>query len=986
MLNLKKGLALVLAAATVFTFAPLSSLTAYAANDAANDGLTATNGIDSNPVDLSVKNGTYSNAIWLKEHDDKSNNPKSEVNAFKITIERKKEDDGTYTKAIGLLTDYANNNKAFGTALTNTSVNKPINNSDVSGSAATLDAISAQNDGSFATDTYLVANNHSTPSTTDIGKLSDLGGAYVYFGALADKGTYKVTVTALAEMSSNAKALDSTTFEITIPAGDETFTLAETSKTVTEDTDFEEPYVINNHTADGIAKVEYKTDNKSVVALYDPDTTLASGIDPKKNSFVPTTAATQTNKIKLWALEAGVADITFEAKKADGSVVATVTLEVTVNPKNGKLYVSYTGADGIYHTYTDDAAFQNSQANVTRQRATSGTLEVSDGTLTQGTELYKNAKGELLTKSGTVITNAGSPVKKADVLSSTNQESQLAYTFKKLGETPVNAQTLYADGQSTVQINASSDVPGTSISYSLVAWDHDEDVATATATATPAILNTAGAFYRTAWLKASDSTGARTLTNSDYGQYSRHIFTEKAAKAYGAIDKNGLVTLKKATNNDDKLYVIVTVKGDANAGRATSTFAIKVGTSEQSPVSLDVRDSKNFAVGYSSTTGVNYDADPDHYTLYLSMKDRKTDTLNVISNVSDNYITVTSSDPSVVKADFKNLTALKEGRATITVQTSSAPNVAGIATVKLRVVVNNKVSSVNAVSAKSVSVNKEKPTAKIEATSAVAGSTIIFDKDALFTPNAKDPSGYSQLGVTDAGYGDVQVTTTGNVTYQKNSGTVYVRAYARGDNNNNPSTWTYVPVNYGEQVVDTALSVDQTPIILDVKGTKAINASASTGTAITYTSADPTVASVDAAGTVTANKAGVTTVTVATKTSDGKDGDSATIAVIVRGNATITDDTVKKPSKVTGVKVTNLKGGKVKVTWTKQNQKNIKYYVKKTVGKKSAGKSVGSNKTTLSVKKGATVKVKVKAYIYDATGKKLVGSYSKTVTKKTDKK
>ena len=98
------------------------------------------------------------------------------------------------------------------------------------------------------------------------------------------------------------------------------------------------------------------------------------------------------------------------------------------------------------------------------------------------------------------------------------------------------------------------------------------------------------------------------------------------------------------------------------------------------------------------------------------------------------------------------------------------------------------------------------------------------------------------------------------------------------------------------------------------------------------------------------------------------------------------DNTVAKPAKVTGVKVTNLKGGKVKVTWTKQNQKNIKYYVKKTVGKKSAGKSVGSNKTTLSVKKGATVKVKVKAYIYDATGKKLVGSYSKTITKKTDKK
>lgn len=44
---------------------------------------------------------------------------------------------------------------------------------------------------------------------------------------------------------------------------------------------------------------------------------------------------------------------------------------------------------------------------------------------------------------------------------------------------------------------------------------------------------------------------------------------------------------------------------------------------------------------------------------------------------------------------------------------------------------------------------------------------------------------------------------------------------------------------------------------------------------------------------------------------------------------------------------------------------NVKYYVKKTVNGKSAGKSVNGTKTTLTVKKGATVKVKVKAYIYD---------------------
>jgi len=95
----------------------------------------------------------------------------------------------------------------------------------------------------------------------------------------------------------------------------------------------------------------------------------------------------------------------------------------------------------------------------------------------------------------------------------------------------------------------------------------------------------------------------------------------------------------------------------------------------------------------------------------------------------------------------------------------------------------------------------------------------------------------------------------------------------------------------------------------------------------------------------------------------------------------------KTPAQVKGVKVGNKKGAKVVVKFTKDTtDKNIKYYVQKKVGKKTSGKSVGSNRTILSVKKGATVKVRVKAYYYDANGLKHVGKYSKWVTKKTDKK
>ncbi|MBQ1916104.1 MAG: hypothetical protein II177_01320 [Lachnospiraceae bacterium] len=94
-----------------------------------------------------------------------------------------------------------------------------------------------------------------------------------------------------------------------------------------------------------------------------------------------------------------------------------------------------------------------------------------------------------------------------------------------------------------------------------------------------------------------------------------------------------------------------------------------------------------------------------------------------------------------------------------------------------------------------------------------------------------------------------------------------------------------------------------------------------------------------------------------------------------------------KPAKVTGVKVSNKKGSKVTVSFKKVTTvPTIKYYVQKKIGKKTSGKSIGSTKTTLSVKKGATVKVRVKAYYYDENGSKHVGAYSAWKTLKTDKK
>lgn len=152
-----------------------------------------------------------------------------------------------------------------------------------------------------------------------------------------------------------------------------------------------------------------------------------------------------------------------------------------------------------------------------------------------------------------------------------------------------------------------------------------------------------------------------------------------------------------------------------------------------------------------------------------------------------------------------------------------------------------------------------------------------------------------------------------------------------------------------------------------------------TGAAFTYKSYNPAVATVSETGVIKAVGEGSTKVDV----TYGGNTQSVNVKVTNYENGSGSTAT---PAKVTGVTVTNVKGGKVKVTWDKDSEANVKYYVKKTVNGKSAGKSVGSNKTTLTVKKGATVKVKVKAYVYDESGKKLVGAHSSTVTKKTDRK
>ena len=976
MKNFKKALALVLAAATVFTFAPVSSFAA--AGDITDDGLTTTKGIDSNPagVTLSKSTSSYSSAIWLKEHDDKSSTPSvQQVKAYRITVERKWDKDAKkYVDAVDLLTSSTSTTvqTPSSTFTPSASVGAVINQTVSDSAVATYDKLTANDsDDQLATRTYLVVNT-DTAKTAD-GKINDKNGAYIAFKSTGNAdGVFKVTVSALGAFSDSAEALDTSEFNITIPSGDEVFNLKKTSVSAAEGDTVKVPYTIDNYNGK-IAKLEVESDNTDVATVKN---LMYRNSTSNKATDYPVTK--DVDSLEIVAHEAGSASITVHPLKSDNTEYsAEQTIEVTVTPKNAKLYVSFNGDDGYYDTYTDDIAYTPSTDGKTYY-INSGTDTVdAQGTLSHGSSLTLDQNGDPYTGATNQYRVSYGPTPDLTGKNATdveNYEYSTDYNFTR------PAAPLNADGNKTVKITASSDA-GADISYSLVAFDHYQDIdTTGTQDANNKYTGTKnGVIVNKVYLPTSKSYAS---VASAMGQSTRVVYTEAKAKKLGAIDNDGLVTLKNG-DDGDVVYAVVTAK---KKDVTTSVIIVPISLHQQSPVALYVASQNYFVQKETGTYGADYENRAD-YAIYLNLKDHATDKLNIWTNAGDAYYTGSSSNDDIVTYKNGTITAKKAGTAYVTIKTSSAPNVAGIETAKIKVVVNDKAANNETLGYQSVSVTKDNPTAKIAATSTAKGATIIFDKTLykIDTSRTAPRLQYRPVNKDDTEFGSVLISSTGTVTYQKNAGTVYVRAYAAATDKTNPSTWTYIPVNYGQKVVDTQLNVDTTPIVLDVKGTKQINASVSTtGAAITYTSADPTIASVDANGLVTANKSGVTSIKVAT-TSDGKEGSSANIAVVVRGNATV-EDAVKTPSKVTGVKVTNLKGGKVKVTWTKQNQKNIKYYVKKTVGKKSAGKSVGSNKTTLSVKKGATVKVKVKAYIYDATGKKLVGSYSKTITKKTDKK
>jgi hypothetical protein len=161
---------------------------------------------------------------------------------------------------------------------------------------------------------------------------------------------------------------------------------------------------------------------------------------------------------------------------------------------------------------------------------------------------------------------------------------------------------------------------------------------------------------------------------------------------------------------------------------------------------------------------------------------------------------------------------------------------------------------------------------------------------------------------------------------------------------------------------------------ITAKSTKAV-----TGAAFTYKSYNPAVATVSDKGVIKAVGEGSTTVDV----TYGGSTQSVKVNVKAYENG---QGSVSAPEKVTGVTVSNKKGAKVSVSWTSQNG-NVNYRVYKKVGSgKWVAKNVTSNKATLSVKKGAKVTVKVKAFVKGTDGKTVWGPKATSKSLKTDRK
>ena len=333
----------------------------------------------------------------------------------------------------------------------------------------------------------------------------------------------------------------------------------------------------------------------------------------------------------------------------------------------------------------------------------------------------------------------------------------------------------------------------------------------------------------------------------------------------------------------------------------------------------------------------------------------------------DKSLTWESSNPEIVTVDANgNITAIKEGSATVTVKTTD-----GGFTAEAKVTVSKDVVAVTGVTLNKTSLN--------------LGPT----ESSTLTVTIK-PSSASNKGITWSSSNEAVATVDANgKVIAKKDGTAVITVTTKDGSYTATCNVTVKTIKVtGIRVSNETVTIKEnrtTTVTATVTPTNATNKG------VTWTSADPTVAKVSSTGKITGIKEGTTTITVTTK--DGNYSKTITVTVtkpIAPESVSISgDSTGVEGGKIT-LKATVLPGDadNKTVTWTSSNTDIATVSSKGVVTLKKAGK-VTITATTSNGKTATheiTIKEKPASYVVtfapivqEGTGAIL--QYSVTVTK-----
>jgi len=572
-----------------------------------------------------------------------------------------------------------------------------------------------------------------------------------------------------------------------------------------------------------------------------------------------------------------------------------------------------------------------------------------------------------------------------DIQKTVGNNTAAIATYKKSGTTTLhitydavnnsNGQTVHGESDIYVKVIAnkstlkvdSTEINTTALSSAVpvktIALSQANPTATIGATLSDPQQSTEKVKYIGVYAYGTSEPAAVHSTEADYKNGDLKISDDKVtatATALSGVEKYYDIAISNNLGStNEKVSVVRVIASKDGANFSTVTAQVNGGETWKAQAK------------YAAKGTVEDDNQTKAYT--LSTKDRTSVPFIATVNGAAAGANVKSADTSIVSIENGQLvTHGKTGFTTVTVSASADPTHYGNASIDIRITVTDKYVD-NKIEAEDLYLNKLNKTGKIKA-------SINPDRPLTFRIVSLQ-SNNTYVTATDDNI-DLN-TSTGEVTYKTTAaGSALVEISAGTTNNADAPANAYVHVYYNYNKLATKLNVGTKSLNLNVGETGTVVAS---GSAVSFVSNAADVATVDAkTGVVTAVKAGVATITVTDAGDENYQGGSKDVTVYVYGASA---KTYTDPAKVAGVKVSNKKGAKVSVSWTKDTtDQNIKYYVQKKIGKKTSGKSVGSNKTILSVKKGATVKVRVKAYYWDANGEKHVGKYSAWKTFKSDKK